>query len=52
MSIIVVNPLLPGVSFLHPLKTSENLSFSDVSRGYKKGTPDSNRLTLDYRCIT
>ena len=28
--------------FLYPLKRSENLWFSDVFRGYKKGTPSSN----------
>ena len=36
--------ILSGVSFLCPLKTSENLWFSDVFRGYKKGTPGSNGL--------
>ena len=33
-----VNPLLPNVLFLYSLKTSENLWFSEVFRGYKKGT--------------
>ena len=33
--------LLPGVSFLYPLKTSVNLKFSDVFRQYKKGTTGS-----------
>ena len=31
----VVNPLQPGVAYLYPLKTSENLRFSDVFRGYR-----------------
>ena len=30
--------------FLYPPKRSENLCFSDVFRGYKKGTPISNEL--------
>ena len=38
------NPLLPGVSFLYPLKTSENLWNSDVFRGYNKGTPGFNGI--------
>ena len=39
-----INPLHPGVAFLYPLKTSENLRFSDVFRGYRKATPDCNGL--------
>ena len=42
----ILNPLLPDVLFLYPLKTSENLWFSDVFRGYKNGTPGSNGLIL------
>ena len=30
------NLLQPGVAYLHPLKTSENLRFSDVFRGIEK----------------
>ena len=41
---ICVNPLLSGVPFLYPLKTSENLWFSDVFSGNKKEIPDSNGL--------
>ena len=33
-----LNPFLPNVSFLYILKISENKKFSDVFRGYKKGT--------------
>ena len=33
-----LNPFLPNVPILHPLKTPENLSFSGVFRGYKIGT--------------
>ena len=39
-----LNPLLPGVPLLYPLKTSENLWFSYVFGGYQKGTLDSNGL--------
>ena len=31
------NPFQPNISFLYPLKTSENLWFSDVFRGYRNG---------------
>ena len=31
-----INPFLPNVPFLIPLKTSENLWFSDVFRGIKR----------------
>ena len=34
-----INPLLPGVAFLYPLKR-----FSDVFRGYRKATPGCNGL--------
>ena len=39
-----MNPLLPGVPFLYPLKISENRKFPDILRGYKKGTSRSNGL--------
>ena len=42
----LINSLLPSVSFLQPLKTLENLRFSDAFRSYKKGTPGSNWLRL------
>ena len=38
----LINPLLLDVPFLYPLKISGNLRFSDILRGYKKGTPGSN----------
>ena len=38
------NPLQPRVAFLYPLKTSENLCFSDVFKRYRKATPGCNRL--------
>ena len=41
-----VNMLLPSVPFLYPLKTSGNLRFSDVFRGYKKGTLGTNGLMI------
>ena len=31
-----VNPLLPNVLFLYSLKSSENLGYSEVYRGYIK----------------
>ena len=34
-AIDVINPVQSNVSFLYPLKTSENLWFSDVFRGYR-----------------
>ena len=33
MSLTIINPFLPNVRFLYPLKMSENHWFSDVSRG-------------------
>ena len=38
-----VNALLPVVTFLYCLKTSENFKFTDVYRGYKKETPGTNQ---------
>ena len=42
----VLTFFLPGAPFLYPLKTSENLRFSDVFGWYKMGTPGSNGLTI------
>ena len=39
-----VNPFSTSVPLLYPLKTSENLRFSDVFRGYRSGTLVKNRL--------
>ena len=39
-----INPFFTSVPFLYPLKTSENLWFSDVFRGCKKGTYWRNGL--------
>ena len=33
-----INPYSPNVTFLHPLKTSENRRFSDIFRGYRNVT--------------
>ena len=33
----ILNPFAPNAPFLYPLKTSENVTFSDVFRGYRKG---------------
>ena len=43
-NLIYLNPLVPRVPFLYPLKTSENHRFSDVFRGYKIGTRGTNGL--------
>ena len=37
---------MPSVAFLHLLKTSENLWYSEVLREHKKTTVDSNGLLL------
>ena len=34
----LVNPYSPNVTFLYPMKTSENGRFSDVFRGYRNVT--------------
>ena len=41
---LYINPLQPGVAFQYLLKTSENLRFSDVFRGYRKTTSGCNGL--------
>ena len=38
------NPFQPNVPFLFPLKTSENLWFSNIFRGYRNGTLALNGL--------
>ena len=40
----VLNPFLANVPILYPLKTPENLWFSEVFRGYKMGTLARNGL--------
>ena len=45
---ILFSPLMSSVTFSYPLKTSENLRFSDVFRGYKKVTLDINRLMTPW----
>ena len=34
--LVLINPFNATTFFLYPLETSENLWFSDVSRGYRK----------------
>ena len=46
MKHICINSLLPGIPFLFPIKTLENLWLSDVFRGYKEGTPGSYVLNM------
>ena len=40
-----LNSFSTNIPFLHPLKTSENLRFSDVFRGYRSGTLVESRLS-------
>ena len=40
-----INLFLTNVPTLHPLKTTKNLWFSDVFRGYKMGTLATNELS-------
>ena len=42
--LVSFNPFLTNASLLYPLKTSENLRFSDVFRGYRSGTLVENGL--------
>ena len=44
MRIYRLNPFQANVPYLYPLKTSGNLWFSDVFRGYRKGTLAWNGL--------
>ena len=37
---VIINPFYSSVTFLYPLKTSENQKFSDVFRGYRNATLD------------
>ena len=45
------NPFQANVPFLYPLKTSENLWFSEVFRGYRKGTLAWNGLIEQHFSI-
>ena len=45
-----INPLQPGVAFLYPLKTSENLKVCWCFQGYVKVTPGCNGL-IEYKQI-
>ena len=40
----LINPFSTNVPLPYPLKTSENLWFSDIFRGYRSGTLVENRL--------
>ena len=41
-----INPFLPNVPILYPLKTPENLWFLSIFRGYKMGTSARNGLKI------
>ena len=41
-----INPFQASISFLYPLKTSENHRFSDIFRGHRNGTLTWNGLIL------
>ena len=43
-----VNPFSTNVPLLYSLKTSENLRFSDVFRGYRSGTLVENGLMKSF----
>ena len=43
-SLPILNPFVPKAPFLYPLKTSENLGFSDASRGLRKSALGTNEL--------
>ena len=42
------NPYSSNVTFLYPLKTSENLLFSDIFRGYRNVTLGEYGLSLKF----
>ena len=46
---IHMNPFLTNVPLLYPLKTSENLRFSDDFRGYRGGTLVENGLKTECK---
>ena len=45
-----INSYSPNVTFLYPLKTSENLGFSDVFRGYRNVTLGEYELNISIFC--
>ena len=47
----VINRFYTTAIFLYLVKTSENLSFSDVSRGYRKRSVVWNRLNCTIVCL-
>ena len=44
--IVAINPLQPGVAFLYPLKTSENLKVFLCFQGYSKATMGFDGLSI------
>ena len=42
--LVAINPFSTNVPLLYPLRTSKNLRFSDIFRGYKSGTLAENGL--------
>ena len=46
--IIDINPFHPNVSFLYPLKMSENFWFSRVFGRYRKDVKRVNKFTIPY----
>ena len=50
----LLNPYSPNATFLYPLKTSENLRFSEVFRGYRNvtlGEYGLNSLSLVFHIV-
>ena len=47
MFVICINLFRANIPILYPLKTPENLWFSDVSKGYKMGALARNGLIIN-----
>ena len=50
--IYVFYPFSTNVPLLYPLKTSENLRFTDVFRGYRSGTLVESGLSFKFFCVS
>ena len=48
----VFYPFSTNVPLLYPLKTSENLRFTDVFRGYRSGTLVESGLSFKFFCVS
>ena len=50
--LVAINPFPTNVPLLYPLRTSKNLRFSDIFRGYKSGTLAENGLIKSISMFT